>query len=980
MDFPRGSTWRKWDLHIHSKFSHEPNAKLEVKGIFDNAITNNIKVISITDHTNVDSLDDIWDIWENDTNIDGNKYKDLIYFFPGIELKASAGRKGVHFLAIFPRYITKAHTKKKVDSEYIQQNFLSKIDCSKSDIEEAGEGDYKKGLFKKPVDLKKASSVIRDIGGLIIVHSGDKHHSIEREIKHPSGNADVQELLNTLGTEKESLMREYIDICELPNWNTNSQKEAIFYYETFHKPSVVFSDSHETYLSSNTWIKADPTIEGLKQLLVESKPGDRIFIGSTPPAIDFLNQNKTKIIDIIEIAKEKSLSLLMEKWFNCSIPLNHGLVAIIGNKGSGKSALSDTIGLLGNTRNYRSFSFLNFDKFRSHKNNKAKYFKAKLIWQSGDPYEQSLDHDIDENDVETIHYIPQDFLEKTCDTTLNDLDYSFQNELEHAIFSHVKLSDRAGKSSFAELINYKTLGTLNSIESLKSDLAKINSEIIKMEIDLLPENKKKLENHFKEKEKELKSHESSKPIEIKEPTASSDNSKTVRIMSNLSKCKKILKSYEDQQAYLENIIAQISLTETNLKNAIVFINTFKGQYEVLISNLSKLIESTDLNIKDIISLELNTDLIKLKLNELSVKKKSFVDHGKLISTKISRTEKMIETRKMKLDEPQKEYQTYLSNLKKWDEVKKDIHGTIYTADTYEYYKNELKLLKGIPNKLYSKRSDRLKKSIEIYSALKEIVEQYKSIYKPVIDFIDNHELISSDINLHISVGIKESGFSDKFFEIISQHPVSNFQGIDKGSENLNRFLKSCDFDSSEGVKDFLNNLVSMLEEQDNDKKGINRLIKKGKSLIDLYDFIFSLDYLKPEHRLTKGEKELSQLSPGERGELLLLFYLLIDNSTCPLVLDQPEENLDNQSIFKTLVKCIREAKTKRQVIIVTHNPNLAVVSDAEQVIYSEHDKYGDKSVRYVTGSIENPIINKHIVDVLEGTRPAFDIRDQKYQE
>ena len=105
----------------------------------------------------------------------------------------------------------------------------------------------------------------------------------------------------------------------------------------------------------------------------------------------------------------------------------------------------------------------------------------------------------------------------------------------------------------------------------------------------------------------------------------------------------------------------------------------------------------------------------------------------------------------------------------------------------------------------------------------------------------------------------------------------------------------------------------------------------------------------------------------------------MDNETIPLVIDQPEENLDNESVYRMLVPCIKKAKEQRQVIIVTHNPNLAVVCDADQVIYCEMDKPAGNRITYTTGAIENPVINRHIVDVLEGTRPAFEMRDAKYK-
>lgn len=130
----------------------------------------------------------------------------------------------------------------------------------------------------------------------------------------------------------------------------------------------------------------------------------------------------------------------------------------------------------------------------------------------------------------------------------------------------------------------------------------------------------------------------------------------------------------------------------------------------------------------------------------------------------------------------------------------------------------------------------------------------------------------------------------------------------------------------------------------------------------------------------QGKKKLQQLSPGERGALLLIFYLLLDKDNKPLIIDQPEDNLDNHSVANILVPFIRKAKANRQIILVTHNPNLAVVSDAEQVIYVNIDKENEYTFEYESGSIENRSINERIVQVLEGAMPAFNKRKRKYYE
>ncbi|MCD6194957.1 hypothetical protein J7K05_02075, partial [bacterium] len=121
----------------------------------------------------------------------------------------------------------------------------------------------------------------------------------------------------------------------------------------------------------------------------------------------------------------------------------------------------------------------------------------------------------------------------------------------------------------------------------------------------------------------------------------------------------------------------------------------------------------------------------------------------------------------------------------------------------------------------------------------------------------------------------------------------------------------------------------------------------------------------------------------------------LDNSKCPILLDQPEDDLDNRSIYNDLVKFIKTKKKERQIIIATHNPNLVVGADSECVIVANQD--GDKArnktytFEYVQGALENSFVAKgeskvlykqgireHVCDILEGGKQAFQKREQKY--
>jgi hypothetical protein len=260
------------------------------------------------------------------------------------------------------------------------------------------------------------------------------------------------------------------------------------------------------------------------------------------------------------------------------------------------------------------------------------------------------------------------------------------------------------------------------------------------------------------------------------------------------------------------------------------------------------------------------------------------------------------------------------------------------------------------------------------------VSKLQEIYAPVQEFIDGHPIVRDRFNLSFEVTMVEAGFGDRLFAMLNRRVDGSFAGTDEGSARLELSVASTDFNDPDGVRDFLQQIDDDLHHDNRTGRGasptqISTQLRKGTSANDVFNLLYGLDYVAPEFWLRSDEKPIAQLSPGQRGTLLLLFYLLIDKSMRPIIMDQPEENLDNQTVHELLVPAIAEAKRTRQVIAVTHNPNLAVVGDADQVIVAEMtaDRF-----HYISGAIEAPDINERIVAILEGTWPAFQNRSDKY--
>jgi hypothetical protein len=140
-------------------------------------------------------------------------------------------------------------------------------------------------------------------------------------------------------------------------------------------------------------------------------------------------------------------------------------------------------------------------------------------------------------------------------------------------------------------------------------------------------------------------------------------------------------------------------------------------------------------------------------------------------------------------------------------------------------------------------------------------------------------------------------------------------------------------------------------------------------------WLFGTDHIVVRYEISYDDVDIRKLSPGTRGIVLLLLYLALDDSDDrPLIIDQPEENLDPKSVFDELVVLFIAAKAKRQVIIVTHNANLVINTDADQIIVAEagpHPSGGLPPISYVAGGLENAAIRKAVCDILEGGEAAF---------
>ena len=169
-------------------------------------------------------------------------------------------------------------------------------------------------------------------------------------------------------------------------------------------------------------------------------------------------------------------------------------------------------------------------------------------------------------------------------------------------------------------------------------------------------------------------------------------------------------------------------------------------------------------------------------------------------------------------------------------------------------------------------------------------------------------------------------------------------------------------------------------------------VEKKDALSSLLKNYYNVNYL-----VSMDNDDVNTMSPGKKSQVLLRLLIEMSESNWPILIDQPEDDLDNRTIYTDLVEYIKTKKQDRQIIIVTHNANIVVGADSEQIIIANQDGNATKNNKnrfeYRSGSIEdnmpdktkkgvlyNKGINEQICEILEGGERAFELRTNKYLE
>jgi hypothetical protein len=322
------------------------------------------------------------------------------------------------------------------------------------------------------------------------------------------------------------------------------------------------------------------------------------------------------------------------------------------------------------------------------------------------------------------------------------------------------------------------------------------------------------------------------------------------------------------------------------------------------------------------------------------------------------------------------------------------------------YDNKISSKSGIPELI--KKIDKLKtdknRSIELGQKFDSLRAEYHKIKSKISDLLLSRNQLYQQIEKQINEKMNNLGSelllsckitydleSLKLFEYINrQYSNNNIQLL------FDENNKTVMYDN---LPVFFLNLLRVEDNKLFFKDGSEMPLKVRTNFESIYTTLIE-DHFYITYDVTYKGDNLLKMSPGKKGTVLLILFLELSSSENPILIDQPEDNLDNRTIYDLLCKMIKEKKKNRQIIIVTHNANLVVNTDAENVIVANQEGQDSASetigsrtrFEYINGPIElsfrsNSIsgltrigIKQHVCDILEGGAEAFRLRERKYQE
>ncbi len=975
----RGSEWRRWEPHIHA-----PGTVLNNQFGGSNAwssyltaletATPKIEAIAVTDYYVTDTYEQVL------RQRFAGRLPDVQLIFPNIEVRldvaARSGFVNLHLL-VSPEDPDHLVQVRRILTRLQFNAHGDRFDCTREELMRLGKRadptitDDRAALAHGATQFKVNFAQLREVYSesdwakkniLIAVAGGaDDGTSGVRQAADATLRQEIERFSHVIFASSQA-QREF--------WLGQRAVSADELRARYNgcKPCLHGSDAHDQLATGQpsddrfSWVKGALTFDALRQACID--PDGRAYVGEEPPHCAMPSQ----VISQVDISHAP--------WaVTPTIPLNPGLVAIIGARGSGKTALTDVIAA--------GCDAIAPEAWAADENISPSFLvrartlignaEVTLTWGGGATVARALDGR-DANEAlayPRARYLSQQFVEELCSS--KGASEGLIQEIERVIFEAHHGDESEGAMNFAELLQSRSMRFQQSRQREAEAIASISERIaeeLEKESLVVALNQQAVQKRgliagynadlaklvIKGTQAQANRHvelsQVAQALNLKIQGYGSQR-RTFLTMQDEVRNMRATKAPE----MLREVQARHSGSGLNAAQWDEFLLVYKGDVDRALSGYIAWVDQEVAQINGVPPLQSDPnvplisdgkDLTKVKLAT--------------IKAEMARLEQLISA----------------------DAIIRGQYTALSSRIAQEG--NALKILEirladaqGAAARRRALQTEREASYGRLFDAIISEQNVLVALYAPLMARLAN----SSGTLRKLSFSVSRVADTNTWAEVAEEKLIDcrrsgPFYGRGSLAARANSELKpSWETGSAVDIQVAMTNFIS---------KYWKNLLKHAPYvptqklefrawLKQFAQWLFSTDHITVRYEIAYDGVDIRKLSPGTRGIVLLLLYLALDDADDrPLIIDQPEENLDPKSVFDELVSLFIAAKTKRQVIMVTHNANLVVNTDADQIIIADagsHPAGGLPPITYVAGGLEEDDIRKGVCDILEGGEEAF---------
>ncbi|MBW6533012.1 ATP-binding protein [Sphingomonas sp. RRHST34] len=727
-----------------------------------------------------------------------------------------------------------------------------------------------------------------------------------------------------------------------------------------HRPEKVAAPTQDR----RCWLKGRVTFETLRQACLE--PEMRVFVGTAaPPAAQ-----PSQVMTDVEVSGAPFM-------LDAKVPLNPGLIGIIGARGSGKTALADLIAAAGAALMVKGNKLSFVYRAREH----LAGARVDLSWDDGTGCGETIANLMEmesESDDPQVRYLSQQFVDRLC--SAEGLTDELLVEIQRVIFLAHPTEERLGATDFMQLLDLRAESARTARSQAEGELSDLSAEFVT------------------EREKEasvgpLRSRLTALTGAITK--AQSDRTKLVgksggdqARLDSYSVVAGVLQQRRSEHEQLER--RRNALDTLTREVALARSRTFPDMLRQMRQR------HQDAQLPDALwprfALQFTGDVDGAIAGERAAvtaalatlagtpvvtpigaapPATSYLPQGTQLAS-LSIAVLAAEARRLEaLIGVDREASKALATL-----------NSKIAADEAQAanLRRQIEAAEQAPARLVAIRGERRDAYTRVFDALVAEQAELTSLYAPLASRIEaesgSARMLSFDVRRRVDISawarkgetlldlrygstLKKGSLAE--IATASLAPAWASGSAEQASAALQQFRETYD--------------AAIVECCPYDRNDPAEAAKLRQWAGDISAWLYGTSHIQIAYGIQYDGTDVERLSPGTRGIVLLLLYLAIDtDDNRPLIIDQPEENLDPRSIFVELVERFRSAKQRRQIIIVTHNANLIVNTDADQVIVATcgpHRPGQLPEIGYLSGGLEDPTIRESVCSILEGGEEAF---------